>query len=374
MNNSSNKIIAENKTTDKLDTNYHEDNHQQQVLFDELENKTNQTNELSNKTLVFDNTAWQAVDENTDAPPMNIDSSSINNSIDHTKNKQKPRWLWRTIGALSLALVTVELVEFFILGFSNSPAIASLYAVLLACFTFISGSALIREFSGLKQLKKQKNIQTEVHAILTEQQAGSVKSAEQLCQKITQQLPCDLLSEQEENIAKAASADYNDAELLQFYSQTVLTKVDQKVMSEIAKSSSEAVVLVALSPIALLDMLIMLSRNLRLINKISALYGLKLGYWSRIKLIKQVFVNMAYAGASELIADVGAEILGADLLSKLSSRFAQGLGAGMLTARLGINAMTLCRPIPLYDKKPRLKQVSSEVVTQIKQLIKKSGA
>jgi putative membrane protein len=131
-------------------------------------------------------------------------------------------------------------------------------------------------------------------------------------------------------------------------------------------------VLVALSPIALLDMLIMLSRNLRLINKISALYGLKLGYWSRIKLIKSVFINMAYAGASELIADVGAELLGADLLSKLSSRFAQGLGAGMLTARLGINAMTLCRPIPLNDKKPRLKQVSREVLTQIKQLIKTS--
>lgn len=366
---------SENKEKHKQENHYHEDNHQQQILFDELENKKSNIDELNNQALVFDNQAlvfdnqaWQAIDEEKDREPVSLDNASVNDATDNNQ----PSWIWRIIAVLVGTLVTIELVEFFSFGFSHSPILASIYALLLACLTFVSGSALIKEFSGLRQLKQQKDIQAQAYAILSEQQGDSVKNAKKLCQQITKQLPCDLLSEQERNLATAISSDYSDVELLQLYSQSVLTKVDQKVMAEIAKSSSEAVILVALSPIALLDMLIMLSRNLRLINKISALYGLKLGYWSRIKLIKSVFVNMAYAGASELIADVGAELLGADLLSKLSSRFAQGLGAGMLTARLGINAMTLCRPIPLKDKKPRLKQVSREVLTQIKQLIKKA--
>jgi putative membrane protein len=359
---------SENKEKHKQGDSFHEDNHQQQILFDELENKKSHTDELSNQALVFDNQAWQAIDEKSDSESAPFDNSSI----DDDKDNKQPSWIWRTIAILVGTLITIELVEFFSFGFSHSPILASIYALLLACLTFVSGSALIKEFSGLRQLKQQKNVQTQAYAILSEQQDNSARNAKNLCQQITKQLPCDLLSEQEKNLAAAMSADYSDVELLQLYSQSVLAKVDQKVMAEIAKSSSEAMVLVALSPIALLDMLIMLSRNLRLINKISALYGLKLGYWSRIKLIKSVFINMAYAGASELIADVGAELLGADLLSKLSSRFAQGLGAGMLTARLGINAMTLCRPIPLNDKKPRLKQVSREVLTQIKQLIKTS--
>ncbi|NYY78570.1 hypothetical protein DMI69_22720 [Escherichia coli] len=34
---------------------------------------------------------------------------------------------------------------------------------------------------------------------------------------------------------------------------------------------------------------------------------------------------------------------------------AQGIGAGLLTARLGIKAMELCRPLPwIDDDKPRL--------------------
>jgi len=105
-----------------------------------------------------------------------------------------------------------------------------------------------------------------------------------------------------------------------------------------------------------------------MINKIAGLYGLKLGYWSRIKLIKQVFVNMAYAGASELVADFGSDMLGAELLGKLSARFAQGLGAGMLTARLGAKTMELCRPIP-FENKPKLTHVRKKIAQQIKSLL-----
>ena len=77
---------------------------------------------------------------------------------------------------------------------------------------------------------------------------------------------------------------------------------------------------------------------------------------------------MAYAGASELVADLGSDMLGAELMGKLSARFAQGLGAGMLTARLGAKTMELCRPIP-FEEKPKLTQVRKKVAQQIKSLI-----
>ncbi len=35
-----------------------------------------------------------------------------------------------------------------------------------------------------------------------------------------------------------------------------------------------------------------------------------------------------------------------DLAARLSARAAQGIGAGLLTARLGIKAMEVCRPLP----------------------------
>lgn len=85
---------------------------------------------------------------------------------------------------------------------------------------------------------------------------------------------------------------------------------------------------------------------MRLINRIAALYGIELGYFSRIRLFKLVLLNVAFAGASEMVREIGMHWMLQDLAARLSARAAQGIGAGLLTARLGIKAMELCRPFP----------------------------
>jgi putative membrane protein len=177
---------------------------------------------------------------------------------------------------------------------------------------------------------------------------------------------------EEKTWEKIIQPEYTDIEVIDLYSKEILSSVDQKALDEVAKFSTESVVLIAISPVAIIDMMLMFWRNLRMIDKVAGLYGLKLGYWSRIRLIKHVFINMAYAGASEIIADFGADLLGADLLGKLSGRMAQGLGAGMLTARLGIKTISLCRPIPFQNQPPKLNDIRKKIIIQIKGLLKPS--
>ncbi|PKI17114.1 YcjF family protein [Colwellia sp. 12G3] len=370
-----------------MTTKDNENSQQQQIIFSESDtvtaaDKVTFKNEDGSTTfteqVVFDNDAYL---------PMSIEGSGLDEVRSKELNAEqlhqyansvkggKGSWLWRTITALFVTLLAIEAVDFFIAGFEQSPLITSLYALLLAALTLVSGNYLWREFIGLKQFKKRQKMKqqaTELLLIDTEQLTEkSNKRGKDFCEKISENLPCDLVFDcpQEQHLwHEALAADYSSTELVQLYSRVVLSKVDDKALNEVAKFSTEAVVLVALSPVALIDMLIMLSRNLRMINKIAGLYGLKLGYWSRIKLIKQVFVNMAYAGASELVADFGSDMLGAELLGKLSARFAQGLGAGMLTARLGAKTMELCRPIP-FDEKPKLTHVRKKIALQIKSLL-----
>lgn len=330
--------------------------YQQQILFDTLDLEDEKIKE---------NTPQIIVNEEDWVSDEQIEKVDENLSI----TTKKPSWLWRSLGIVLITLVGVEAVQFFINGFSQSPIVASLYAILLAGLSIICGRSIWREWSGLRQFKAQQSLKQQAQSILNE--TGNIGAAK-LCEKISQRLPIDLAEFDQDSWKKVKFEEYNDAEILQLYSRNVLSQVDQKALKEIAKFSSESVVLVALSPIAIIDMLIMLWRNLRLVNKIAALYGLKLGYWSRVKLIKQVIVNMAYAGASELVADLGADLLGAELLGKLSTRMAQGLGAGMLTARLGLKAMHLCRPIPFSDDAPKLSHIRQKIVNQVKQLVKKT--
>ena len=330
---------------------------QQQILFDEVDTN-GKTNNLpvTEEQVLFDNEDWLPESEEALVEDEVIVSST------------KPHWLWRIILSLFSVLIVFETVEFFISGFSQSPFIASIYGIILFCLTLIVGTKVVRELFSLRQFKKQQHLRTKIDDVLAN---DLVCDAKQLCQKITAQLPCDLNVENEKQWQEIAQAEYSDSELLQLYSRQVLSKVDEKALVEVAKFSTESVVLIALSPIAIVDMLLMFWRNLRMIDKIAGLYGLKLGYWSRIRLIKQVFVNMAYAGASEIIADFGTDLIGADLLGKLSSRMAQGFGAGMLTARLGIRTIKLCRPIPFYENEPKLSNVRKQLVSQLKLLLKK---
>lgn len=369
------------------DNKGHENLQQQQILFSESDTVTEAGNilfkdENSNtnftEQVVFDNDAYLPIslDENglDEVRGTKLNAEQLHHDADTLKSGKRS-WLRSIIAALFVTLLAIEVVDFFITGFEQSPIITCLYALLLAVLTLVSGNYLWREFIGLKQFKKRQEMkQQATELLLIDTEKLTEKSNERgkaFCDKISENLPCDLVfdcSKEQQVWHDALAADYSSSELVQLYSRVVLTNVDDKALNEVAKFSTEAVVLVALSPIALLDMLIMLSRNLRMINKISGLYGLKLGYWSRVKLIKQVFVNMAYAGASELVADFGSDMLGAELLGKLSTRFAQGLGAGMLTARLGAKTMELCRPIP-FEEKPKLTHVRKKIAQQIKSLV-----
>ena len=341
-----------------------DEKYQQQILFDNDELIAKRSNLPSfDQQIIVENDDWQEKEDLSLSAQNYLDQ-------DNLEVKSKPRWLWRVVGIVFTGVVAIETFTFFQQGFTQSPVLAAMYGVLLFGLTAIVGSTAIREFSALRQFKRQQGTQSKAKNILSSELVDHRNiDVKALCASISANLPCDLMSEHEKSWELFAKDEYSDEELLQLYSREILSKVDEKALAEVAKFSTEAVVLVALSPIALVDMMLMFWRNLRMIDKIAGLYGLKIGYWSRIKLIKQVFVNMAYAGASELVIDLGADLVGAELLGKLSARMAQGLGAGMLTSRLGIQTIKLCRPIPFEENTPKIAHVRKQILSQVKKLL-----
>lgn len=332
----------------------------QQILFDDLATpNAEQSLDSPNQQVVITGQQWQ---ETPLAEQEELTSEPL---------PRKKSWFKRILLGTLATILVVELVDFFIQGFAESPILTSIYAIAASAIAAMALSSLWREIKGLKQFKRRQQQQKQAEKVINGDQSTTAITV--LCSQITQSLPGDLSAKQQSDWQHAVDSNLSDKELSQLYSRIVLSKVDEKALKEISKFSTESVALIAISPVAIVDMFIMLWRNLRMINKISSLYGLQLGFWSRIELIKQVFVNMAYAGASELLADLGAEMLGADLLGKMSGRLAQGFGAGMLTARLGLKVMKLSRPMPFYEQQPALKHVRREMISQIKSLISKGN-
>ena len=165
---------------------------------------------------------------------------------------------------------------------------------------------------------------------------------------------------------------YNAQEVAYLFSRQVLSPLDHKAKKWVSHMAAEAAIIVAVSPLAVVDTLFIAWRNIYLINKIAALYGIELGYLTRLRLLKIVIFNTAFAGATELIQDLGMDWFSQDLSAKFSARLAQGLGVGLLTARLGLKAIEFCRPLDFSpDEKPRLRDLRKVLIQTVKETVLK---
>jgi putative membrane protein len=168
---------------------------------------------------------------------------------------------------------------------------------------------------------------------------------------------------------------HNDREVLALYSRTVLAEADARALAKVSGHAGDVAVMVAVSYFPAVDMLLVLWRQLTLVEEIAATYGMDPGYWGRIQLLRKVLRNMALAGAAEVATEVGVEVLGAGVTARLSAAAAQGVAAGVLTARLGLRTMDACRAIPWEEgERPRLRQVTQGVLATARRYLMASSS
>lgn len=226
--------------------------------------------------------------------------------------------------------------------------------------------SILTEWRRLYRLKERAEERDVARELL---HSHGMEQGKAFCEKLAKQ---SALSQQHPAVKRwqaMVNETHNDREVVELYSKLVQPILDEQARKEISRSSAESALMIAVSPLAIVDMAFIAWRNIRLTNRIAAIYGIELGYYSRIRLFRMVLINIAFAGASELIREVGMDWLSQDITARLSTRAAQGIGAGLLTARLGIKAMELCRPLPWIDDKPRLADFRGQLLSQLKNAV-----
>ena len=270
-----------------------------------------------------------------------------------TAGAKAGRWgKWLALGlVVALTAAVIESVLMVIERFQQNIFLGSLWAVGFGVIALALLSFMVREIWLLQKLKRRWKKQSDDPKPEQQLQLLQHPDLEHRWQQIKQ--PYWSVDEERER-----------------FEVDVLSRIDQQATRIISRWSAEAAAMVAVSPFALLDMLIVMWRNQRMISRIAELYGVKLGYWARVRLWRQVFANIVYAGLSEVAVDLGAQWVSAELLTRLSTRAGQGLGAGLLTARLGYQVIELCRPMPFEKvKKPGYLKLQKDLLSQLKSVL-----
>ncbi|MDF2179579.1 TIGR01620 family protein [Aliiglaciecola sp. CAU 1673] len=270
-------------------------------------------------------------------------------------------WVWGFwLGVSLFVLGGIEVGLSWYEAWQQMDLLALAWLALLCVVLVLCGVGLYREWRLVASLDRAEVFR---QTALGLSQSPAIGEGRAFCQQVADQLPKKALPV---NWSLALQEHHSDKEVLVLFEQQVLSAIDKEALKEIRKESGACAMMIAVSPFVLVDMALVMWRNLRLIRKISQCYGLSMGYWSRVVLLKRMCRIMLYAGATELMADGTGWLLGNSLTSKFSGQLAQGLGAGVLTARLGLQAMSLCRPMPfLANPKPTLGKLASEIGTRL---------
>ena len=167
--------------------------------------------------------------------------------------------------------------------------------------------------------------------------------------------------------ARAKLAEHDDdimdgADLVHIAERDLLRPLDQKARSLVMGSAKRVSVVTAVSPRAIVDIGFVLFENIRLIRRISAHYGGRPGTLSSIRLVREVLTHLAATGAIAVGDGLMQQVIGQGLAARLSARLGEGVVNGLLTARIGIAAIDVCRPLEFEaEKRPGISDFLSEL-------------
>jgi putative membrane protein len=233
--------------------------------------------------------------------------------------------------------------------------------VLLALAALAAAMLLLRELIGFFRLARLSRLKADVAAAIRERDQGHERKAALRLAALYAGRPDVAWSVR--RFREHARDVHDPGELLALADRDLVAPLDGAAKRLITRSAKRVATVTALSPMTLIAVGYVAIENLRLLRALAALYGGRPGVLGALRLASLVLAHIVATGGLAMTDDLIGQFLGQDLLRRLSRRLGEGAFNGALTARIGIAAIEVIRPLPyLAAKPPRARDVLGEVL------------
>lgn len=203
---------------------------------------------------------------------------------------------------------------------------------------------MIREIRGLRRLANIADLRADIAAVGPQVSASRARA-------LSERVASALGARPETARGRAALRELDDEiidgpHLLAFTERELLSELDRQARALTLNAARRVSVITALSPRAFVDIAYVGFEAFRLIRAMATLYGGRPGTFGMIRLFRDVIAHLAVTGTVAVGDSLIQQVVGHGIAARLSARLGEGVINGLMTARIGISAMDLCRPMP----------------------------
>jgi putative membrane protein len=278
------------------------------------------------------------------------------------KPSRLARWFWALLLSVIAFAASVAAWDFVTGLLERNPVLGLTATVLVVAFLFVCLVIGLRELAAFARLRRVDDIHTDAEAAIAH---ADLAEARKVVDKLRR-----LLRGRDElrwglDRFESREGEVFDADgLLHLAEAELLGPLDAAARREIEVAARQVATVTAIVPLALADVVTALTANIRMIRRIAEIYGGRSGALGAWRLTRAVMTHLVATGAVAVGDDLIHSVAGGTALSRISRRFGEGVVNGALTARVGVAAMEVCRPLPfMRAKKPAVTRLVQRALT-----------
>jgi putative membrane protein len=263
---------------------------------------------------------------------------------------RRMRWgtlFWSALSGLvvmGLGLATTNFVEDL---FARSPWLGAVGAALAGLAGVALLAIIAREISGLVRLATVQHLHDRAVATVASDDRDEGRKVIGDLLSLTRAMP--RLARGRARLRENLSDIIDGRDLIRLAERELMAPLDAEARQIVAAASKRVSVVTAVSPRAAVDMIFVAVNALSMVRKLAVLYGGRPGALGVIKLLRQTVSHLAVTGGVAITDSLLQQVVGHGLAARLSSKLGEGVLNGLLTARLGLMAIDLTRPLPFAE-------------------------